>query len=173
MMFLSDIYGHYTGSFLSNGSVLRTFQTTLDSILEKNTVNVRIGESYKNLSLTVNGEGLVEPWLALFQDSRLVMEKSLAAGSFLTYGLSCTLPHPGLYTAILYSGGMPFLRFPLYFNGTMEGQSTEAQGVVELLDSRAFKTLPFSWPYLILFFILSIVVTFISRRAPASRKDDK
>ena len=168
MMFLSDIYGRYTESFLSDTSVLRTFRTTLDSILEKNTVNVRVAESFQNLSLTVNGEGLVDPSLALYRDNTLVAERSLDPGSFLTYGLRFGLPDPGFYTAILYSRGEPLLRFPLYFNGNMEGQTTEAQGAPARLDRRIFKRLPIGLPYLLLFFLSSVAVTYFSRRTPRS-----
>jgi hypothetical protein len=130
-------------------------------------VNVRVAESLQNLSVTVNGDGLVDPWLVLYRDNALIEEQPMDRSSFLTYGLRFGLPEPGLYTAILYSRGAPFLRFPLYFNGNMEGQTTEAQGsALALLDRRAFAKLSISWPYLLLFFLCSVAVTYLSRRGP-------
>jgi len=156
MMLLSDVYGYYTGDFLSNTSVMRTLQRTFDSILQKNTVSLRVGESYNNISLTVNGEGLVNPELAVYSEP----------GSFLTYSSGLTLPHPGRYTTILYSRGVPFMRFPVYFNGNMEGQTTESRLASKDLKTRLFRALPTSRLYLVVFFIISVAVTFLSRRAP-------
>ena len=166
MMLLSDVYGYYTGDFLSNTSVVRTLQRTFDSILQKNTVSLRVGESYNNISLTVNGQGLVNPELAVYSENQLVAERVFEPGSFLTYSSGLTLPHPGRYTTILYSRGVPFMRFPVYFNGNMEGQTTESRLASKDLKTRLFRALPTSRLYLVVFFIISVAVTFLSRRAP-------
>jgi hypothetical protein len=165
MMLLSDLYGYYTGEFLSNTSVARTLQTAFDGILRKNRIGIRIGESYRNVSITVNGEGLVDPSLAVYSANRLVMERSLVPGSFLTYGASLPLSRAGGYSAILSSGGAPLARFPLFVNGTMEGQSTESRLALHNYRTRFFKALPTSDLYLVLFFIASVVVTLLSRQA--------
>jgi len=166
MMLLSDMYGYYTGDFLSNTSVVHTLQRTFDSILQKNRVSLRIGESHNSISFTVNGEGLVNPELAVYSENQLVAEKVLEPGSFLTYSGGLSLPHPGPYTAILYSRGVPFMRFPIYFNGNMEGQTTESRLASKDLKTRLFRALPTSRLYLVVFFIISVAVTFWSRGAP-------
>jgi Mg-chelatase subunit ChlD len=169
MMFLSDMYGHYTRDFLANPSVVRTFQRTLDSILETNKYRIRIGESFRNISVTVHGEGLVEPVLAIYSENQLVFQRKLQRGSFLTHSTGLTLARPGSYTAILYDRGVPFLRFPLYFNGIMEGQSTESHFALQRLQPRSFRAISSTWLYLVLFFISSVAVTFLSRRRSSPR----
>lgn len=178
-MFLSDLYGTYTGEFLSEISVTRTLQKIFDSILRKNTISLRIGESHGTVSLTVNGEGLVDPVLDVYGDNRLIARARLDAGSLLTYSVSLPLSRPGRYTAILYSGGVPLTRFPLHFNGNMEGQSTESQLAVTLHRTRLFKNLPdgeagkASRIYLVLFFLASVAVTFLSRQSRRKRETGK
>jgi hypothetical protein len=162
-MLLSDLYGTYTGEFLSNTSVVRTLQKTFDSILRENRISMRIGESRGTLSLTVSGGGLVDPVLTVYRNDRRVAEESLRAGSFLTYGAAIPLNHRGHYTAILYSGGTPLTRFPLYFNGNMEGQTTESHLAPTRHKTLVFKLLRADRIYLVLFFLSSVAVTFLSR----------
>ena len=176
-MFLSDLYGTYTGEFLSEMSVTRTLQRTFDTILNKNAINLRIGESRGTVSLTVNAEGLVNPVLDVYGDNRLLAQAHLDAGSFMTYSASLPLSRPGRYTAILYSGGVPLTRFPLHFNGNMDGQSTESQMAVTSYRARLFKTLSdredgkASRIYLVLFFLASVAVTFLSRQSRRKRAE--
>jgi hypothetical protein len=165
MMLLSDMYGYYTEDFLSNTSVVRTLQQAFDSILQSNRVSLRIGESHHNISLTVNGEGLVDPVLALYADNRLRGEYMLEPGSFSTYSAGVPLYHPGRYTAILLSRGTPFIRFPLYFNGNMEGEITDSRIELQSYQTRFFRALPAGRLYLIVFFLTSILVTFLSRQS--------
>jgi hypothetical protein len=112
----------------------------------------------------VNGEGLVAPVLALYSDNRLVGERALDPGSFLTYSVSLPLSRAGRYTAVLHSRGAPLLRLPVYFNGSMEGQTTESRIALQVYNARFFRALPTSKLYLILFFLASITVTFLSRQ---------
>jgi hypothetical protein len=175
-MLLSDLYGYYTGDFLSTASVTRTLQRTFDSVLQKNRISLRIGESYGNVSVTVNGEGLIDPVLAVYADNRLLAEENLNAGSFLTYSASLPLSRTGRYSAILYSGGVPLTRFPLFFNGNMEGQSTESHMALQTHRTRLFRSLPASKAskiYLVLFFIASIAVTFLSRQSRGKAETGK
>ena len=108
--------------------------------------------------------GLVDPVLAVYRNDRRVAEESLRAGSFLTYSTAIPLNHSGRYTAILYSGGAPLTRFPLYFNGYMEGQTTESHLALGRHRTRVFRLLPASRSYLVLFFLASTAVTFLSRQ---------
>ncbi|MBN2552794.1 MAG: VWA domain-containing protein [Spirochaetales bacterium] len=165
MMLLSDMYGYYTKDFLSDTSVVRTLQRTFDAILQKNTLSIRIGESFGKVSLTASGEGLVDPLLAIYSDNRLIAEQTLAAGSFLTYSTEVPLSRPGRYTGILYSRGAPLTRIPLYFNGNMEGGDTESILALQTYKSRSFRALPAGRLYLVLFFLASIAVTFFSRQS--------
>ncbi len=169
MMFLSDLYGYYTEDFFSDISVLRTFQTTLDAILKENRINIRVAESLGTISMTVSGQGLVEPALCVYLDNRLLAETELEPGSFRTYSTALTLPRPGRYTAVLYSRGVPFTRLPIYFNGNLEAQTTESRFALQAWKPRSFKALPAGRLYLVLFFILSVGVTYLSRRLPSGR----
>lgn len=171
MMLLSDMYGYYTGEFLSTTSVVRTLQRTFDSILQKNRISIRVGEAYRNISFTVSGEGLVNPELLVYSENQLIARRAFEPGSLLTYSTDVGLSRPGRYTAVLYSRGGPFIRFPVYFNGNMEGQTTESRLALAALKTRFLKTLPSARLYLVVFFLISIAVTFLSRGAAGdSRK---
>jgi hypothetical protein len=165
MMLLSDLYGYYTEDFLSNIAVVRTLQRAFDSILQKNRISIRVAESHRNISLTVNGEQLVDPVLSLYADNRLLGEHALEPGSLLTYSTSVPLSRPGRYTAILLSRGAPFVRFPLYFNGNMEGETTDSRIALQAYKTLFFRALPAGRLYLIIFFLTSIVVTLLSRQS--------
>lgn len=172
-MLLSDLYGYYTRDFLSKASVIRTLQRTFDSILRKNTLSLRIGESYGTVSVTVNGEGLIDPLLAVYEDNRLLAKERLNPGSFLTYSASLPLSRSGLHAAVLYSGGAALTRFPLYVNGNMQGRSTESQMALQMHRTRWFRPAPGSRIYLVLFFIASVAVTFLSRQNRGKRQKGK
>ncbi len=165
LMLLSDIYGYYTGDFFSKKSVLRTLNTTLDSILSESSIKLRLGEASRHLSFTLAGERLIRPRIAVYYNNRLIMESVLTAGAFNTFSTLMPLPYKGEYTALIYCSGSSTCRFPFYFNGTMEGLDTES-----ILELRRFRISPFKKLhspifYLFLFFLSSLYITYSSRKS--------
>ncbi|MBA7689142.1 hypothetical protein ES703_97643 [subsurface metagenome] len=164
LMFLSDIYGYYTGDFFSKKSVQNTFNTIFHSILVQESVNFRIGETCGTMAFTLAGERLLRPSLAVYADNRLIVETQLTPGSFNSYNAVIQIPDRGEYTAILSDRGSPISRIPFYFNGSLEGRDTGSFFEYKRFHSTAFKALQSPFFFLYLFFICSVYITYRSRR---------
>ncbi len=173
LMFLSDIYGHYTPDFLINRSVVRSFKTVFDSILRKNRIKMRIGEAYRSISFTISGEGLLKPSLDVYRANRHIAATKLVRGSFNTYTAVMQLPEIGPYTGIIYSRGVPLTRFSFYFNGFLEGHSTGSHFALASYATIPFKSIRNTWLYPVLFFLCSVYATYRSRRRPLHSEGKK
>jgi hypothetical protein len=165
ILFLSDLYGTYTSRFFSNPSVVQAFRTILDTALRRQQLTVRVGEASRELSLTLSGEGLVAPRLELYGPDRLAAERSMRPGPFQTWQAEFPVSRPGLYTAVFYSQGAPIQRLPIYFNGLLEGLSTDAPRELLRYRARAFVSVPAGNLFLVLFFLASVAATWLARRA--------
>ena len=167
ILLLSDLYGKYTSRFFSDPDVTRAFRTTLDSVLNRHQLTVRLAEASRTISITLNGEGLVEPRLEIYNSNRLVAKRSMRPGPFATFHAELPLSRAGTYTALLYSQGAPIARLPIYFNGLMEGLSTASPRALQRFRVRPFLSLPAGNLFLILFFLASVAGTWLARRTLA------
>jgi Mg-chelatase subunit ChlD len=164
MMFLSDMYGYYTSGLLRSPEVVRTVTAMLDAILQPNRLRVRVAEALGALSFTVSGEGLLQPVIAVYAHNRLLQEVPLREGPLHLYSGAFAPPGSGEYTAVLYSRGEAFLRLPVFCNGTLEGRQTDAEALLQGWRPLAYRAIPASGLYLVLFFLSSVGLTFLSRR---------
>lgn len=170
MLFLSDLYGTYTGDFFSNPEVARSFRTILDTVLRRHQITMRIAEASGRMSITLSGRDLVEPKIDVYRDNRVAVQRSMESGIFQTYHAEFPATRSGLYTAVLYSQGVPLARVPLYYNGEMEGLPADALTAWTNHRTRRFVSLPAGNLFLILFFLSSLMVTWWSRNPKSIRR---
>jgi Mg-chelatase subunit ChlD len=168
MMFLSDLYGRHSGGFLSQPAAARTVVALLDGVLQSGRLKLRIGEVAGKISFTVGAEGLLKPELHLYRDNRAVERVSLRAGAFGLASGSFLPPEPGEYVAVLYDRGRPAFRFPVFCNGTLEGRETSTEAALRHYRVRRFRTVRAGGLHLVLSFLASLAVTFLSRRVRAA-----
>lgn len=169
LMFLSDLYGTYSADFLSRPGVIQTLQHALEAALAREKLTVRLAEAYRSLSLTLAGEGLVKPHLAVYADNRLVLESSMQPGSMGSFTSLLQLPRQGAYTAVISDPGASLAAIPFYFNSTLAGLDTDSAALLKTYRPRLFKRL--SWPplYLYLFLLSSLFATYRFRRRRGGR----
>jgi len=163
-LFLSDLYGTYTAGLFSNPQAVDLFRGLLEPVLRPYQLTVRYTEALRTLALTMSGEDLVEPRLELYGANRVVAEKRLEAGAFRTWHAELPVAAPGAYTAVLYSQGAPRLRFPIQYNGLMEGRQADAPRELRNYRPQWFVLLPAGNFLLVCFFLASVAVTWLARR---------
>jgi len=170
LMFLSDLYGVYSADFFNRPGVIATLKHALDTALDRERLAVRIAEARRSLGVTLAGEGLVSPHLAVYADNRLVLETDPQRGSLGSFSSLLQLPHRGAYTAILSDLGTPFAAIPFYFNAQAAGTDTDSAARLSSYRTRLFKRL--DWPplYLIFFLLSSVFATYRFRRRRGGRQ---
>jgi uncharacterized protein YegL len=164
LMFHSDLYGVYSADFFNRPGVIATLKHALDTALDRERLAVRLAEDRRSLAVTLAGEGLVSPHLAVYADNRLIVESDPQRGSMGSFSAQLQLPRRGAYTAVFSDLGTTFAALPFYFNAQVAGTDTDSAAGLSSYRTRLFKRL--DWPplYLLLFLLSSVFATYRFRR---------
>lgn len=160
MVLASDLEGRYTADFFGEPAVMAMFRSMLDSRFREEAPGVAVAETAEGLSVSVHGDYLAEPDLALADASGAIAAEAamdrVAPGRFSAF---LAPPAAGRYTALLSDRGTTVARFAVYANAGLSGSTEESAAAADAYRPPFFALLPGRASWLLAFFALSLAVT--------------
>ncbi len=160
--FGSDFYGVNTFNFLSQKYVAKVFNSYIKKNLSKNNYPINISEINNRINFKIKSENLNQPKIYIYKNNKLIIKKSMQNSNYFSFYSSISLSNKGSYSYIIKDMSQNISKGSFFFNGNLSGKTNHYLINKNLTVKNIFihnKNI-----YLILFFLTSLLFTYITRR---------
>lgn len=160
LVFASDLYGRFSSGFFADPAALAGFRATLAGLFREDAPGAVLTETADGLHLSLRGEGLVAPTLALADGHGELVATARFASDLPGWWTAAVSPASGgAYTALVMDRGTTVARLPVWANAGLSAWTDEDAAAYLSYRAPFFALLPGRTAWLLCFFALSLAVS--------------
>jgi len=164
LVYASDIHGRYGADFLSRPGTLSVIKAIIDGLMPEQPPTVTLTETSDGASLSIRGDYLVSPRVAVADEhGTIISESAFATVAPGRYWVALDVQRAGRYTALIEDRGRTVARVPFFANENIGGMPASTALAAADYVTPFWALLPGRAPWLMAFFALSLCSSLVLR----------